>query len=149
MMWTECRECVVCTENPICVDDEWNHLSWRNDRATTFRSGYFGLTISTELLPERIESIVTAIRSAVTIPVWVKITGQSERVPDLAQSAFDAGADAVVMAGRLLGLIPDVDTFEPMLGTTLGVGGPWNLPLCVLKTSCRFYLVPESAKLAR
>jgi dihydroorotate dehydrogenase len=33
------------------------------------------------------------------------------------------------MAGRLLGMIPDVETFAPMLGTTLGVGGFWNLPL--------------------
>ena len=33
------------------------------------------------------------------------------------------------MAGRLLGLIPDVETFKPMLGTALGVGGYWNLPL--------------------
>jgi dihydroorotate dehydrogenase (NAD+) catalytic subunit len=85
--------------------------------------------VSTELSPERVGEIVRTVRAAVTIPLWVKITGQSERVPDLAQSAFDAGADAVVMAGRLLGLIPDIDTFEPMLGTTLGVGGPWNLPL--------------------
>jgi hypothetical protein len=38
----------VCTENPIGVDDERNHLSWRNDRATTFRSGYFGLAIQVE-----------------------------------------------------------------------------------------------------
>jgi dihydroorotate dehydrogenase (NAD+) catalytic subunit len=59
----------------------------------------------------------------------VKLTGQSERVPDLARAAFAGGADAVVMAGRLLGLIPDVESFEPMLGTTLGVGGFWNLPL--------------------
>jgi dihydroorotate dehydrogenase (NAD+) catalytic subunit len=85
--------------------------------------------VSTELLPERVGEIVKTVRAAIAIPLWVKITGQSERVPDLAQSAFDAGADAVVMAGRLLGLIPDIDTFEPMLGTTLGVGGPWNLPL--------------------
>jgi dihydroorotate dehydrogenase (NAD+) catalytic subunit len=85
--------------------------------------------VSTELLPERVGEIVRTVRAAVTIPLWVKITGQSERVPDLAQSAFDAGADVVVMAGRLLGLIPDIDTYEPMLGTTLGVGGPWNLPL--------------------
>jgi dihydroorotate dehydrogenase (NAD+) catalytic subunit len=34
-----------------------------------------------------------------------------------------------VMAGRLLGMIPDVETLEPLLGTTLGVGGFWNLPL--------------------
>ena len=33
------------------------------------------------------------------------------------------------MAGRSLGLIPDLETLEPMLGTTLGVGGFWNLPL--------------------
>jgi dihydroorotate dehydrogenase (NAD+) catalytic subunit len=105
--------------------------------------------VSTELLPERIEEIVRTIRAAVTIPVWVKITGQSERVPDLAQAAFAAGADAVVMAGRLLGLIPDVDTFEPMLGTTLGVGGPWNLPLtCHWLAMSRRRLGPQKSLIA-
>jgi dihydroorotate dehydrogenase len=105
--------------------------------------------VSTELLPERIASIVKAIRAAVAIPVWVKITGQSERVPDLAQAAFGAGADAVVMAGRLLGLIPDVDTFEPMLGTTLGVGGPWNLPLtCHWLAMSRRRLGPQRSLIA-
>jgi len=34
-----------------------------------------------------------------------------------------------VMAGRLLGFVPDVETMQPFLGTTLGVGGYWNLPL--------------------
>ena len=50
-------------------------------------------------------------------------------MPDLARAAFDAGADSVVMAGRLLGFIPDVETLAPMLGTSLGIGGFWNLPL--------------------
>lgn len=45
------------------------------------------------------------------------------------------------MAGRSLGLIPDVETLEPMLGTTLGVGGFWNLPL-----TCR-WLALSRAKL--
>lgn len=85
--------------------------------------------VSTELDPQRITAIVSAVRAAVTIPLWIKITGQSERVPELAAAAFAAGGEAVVMAGRSLGLIPDVETFEPMLGTTLGVGGHWNLPL--------------------
>jgi dihydroorotate dehydrogenase (NAD+) catalytic subunit len=105
--------------------------------------------VSTELLPERIEEIVRTICAAVTIPVWVKITGQSERVPDLAQAAFGVGADAVVMAGRLLGLIPDIDTFEPMLGTTLGVGGPWNLPLtCHWLAMSRRRLGPQKSLIA-
>jgi dihydroorotate dehydrogenase (NAD+) catalytic subunit len=85
--------------------------------------------VSTELDPERVRTIVAAVRAAIKIPLWVKLTGQSERIPDLARAAFAGGADAAVMAGRLLGLIPDIETFEPMLGTTLGVGGFWNLPL--------------------
>jgi dihydroorotate dehydrogenase (NAD+) catalytic subunit len=85
--------------------------------------------VSTELDPARVTEIVSAVRKAVSIPLWVKITGQSERVPDLAEAASRSGGEAVVMAGRLLGFIPDVDSFEPMLGTTLGVGGYWNLPL--------------------
>jgi len=85
--------------------------------------------VSTELEPAGVSAIVAAVRAAITIPLWVKITGQSERVPDLAAAAFAAGGEAVVMAGRLLGLIPDVETMEPFLGTTLGVGGYWNLPL--------------------
>lgn len=85
--------------------------------------------VSTELDPERVAMIVSTVRQAIGIPLWVKLTGQSERVPDLAASAFRAGGDAVIMAGRLLGLIPDVETMQPFLGTALGVGGYWNLPL--------------------
>jgi dihydroorotate dehydrogenase (NAD+) catalytic subunit len=85
--------------------------------------------VATELLPERVSYIVSMVRSAVAMPLWVKISGQSERVPELARAAFASGADSVVMAGRLLGLIPDLDTMRPVLDTTLGVGGHWNLPL--------------------
>src|ERR1700740_2628506 len=77
--------------------------------------------VATELLPERVTSIVRSIRTAVSLPLWVKITGQSEQVPELARAAFTAGADSVVMAGRLLGLIPDLDTMRPVLGPTFGV----------------------------
>ncbi|GAN81567.1 beta/alpha barrel domain-containing protein [Acidocella aminolytica] len=85
--------------------------------------------VATELDPKRVSEIVHATCSTVSIPVWIKITGQSERVPELAEAAFAAGAQSVVMAGRLLGLIPDLETMEPLLGTSLGIGGFWNLPL--------------------
>ena len=85
--------------------------------------------VSTELDPGNVSMIVSTVRKVISLSLWVKITGQSERVPDLAAAAFAGGGDAVVMAGRSLGLIPDVETLEPMLGTTLGVGGFWNLPL--------------------
>ncbi|WP_137929108.1 beta/alpha barrel domain-containing protein [Mesorhizobium comanense] len=85
--------------------------------------------VTTELSPERVGAIVARMRQAVSIPLWIKLTGQSERVPDLAEAAFAGGADSVVMAGRLLGFVPDIETLEPMLGTSLAVGGFWNLPL--------------------
>src|SRR3569832_945028 len=37
--------------------------------------------VATELLPERVTAIVRAVRNAVSMPLWVKITGQSERAP--------------------------------------------------------------------
>jgi dihydroorotate dehydrogenase (NAD+) catalytic subunit len=85
--------------------------------------------VATELSPMRVGEIVTQLRAVVSLPVWIKITGQSERVPDLTDAAFKAGAQSVVMAGRLLGMVPDLDSFAPVLGTSLGVGGYWNLPL--------------------
>lgn len=85
--------------------------------------------VSTELSPERVGTLVAAMRRTVSLPLWVKLTGQSERVPELAEAALGAGADAIVMAGRLLGMVPDLDSMAPMLGTSLGIGGYWNLPL--------------------
>jgi dihydroorotate dehydrogenase (NAD+) catalytic subunit len=105
--------------------------------------------VATELDPASVARIVSTVRNAVTIPLWVKITGQSERVPDLAAAAFEAGGEAVVMAGRSLGLIPDVETLEPMLGTTLGVGGFWNLPLtCQWLALTRAKLGPDKPLIA-
>lgn len=100
--------------------------------------------VSTELSPERITHLVTAMRGATGLPLWIKVTGQSERVPDLARAAFEAGADSVVMAGRLLGFLPDVETMEPLLGTSLGIGGFWNLPLtCHWLATSRLALGPD------
>ena len=105
--------------------------------------------VSTELDPRRITEIVSAVRAAVKLPLWIKITGQSERVPELAAAASAAGGDAVVMAGRLLGMIPDVETMQPMLGTSLGVGGYWNLPLtCHWLAQSRRKLGPDKPLIA-
>jgi len=85
--------------------------------------------VTTEFDPARATAMVAAVTGAVSLPVWVKLTGQSERVPDLVQASFDGGGAAVIMAGRLLGLLPDLETMKPALGTSLGIGGFWNLPL--------------------
>jgi len=85
--------------------------------------------VTTERAASKIQEQVAAICSQVRIPVWVKLTGQSENVAALAQAARDGGAAAVTMIGRMLGMLPDIETMAPALGTNLGYGGPWALPL--------------------
>lgn len=100
--------------------------------------------VSTELDPERIGQIVGAVAGAVSIPVWVKLSGQSERVPQLVAAAAQAGAASAIVAGRALGMLPDLDTMRPHLGTSCGYGGPWNLPLtCHWLAETRALLGPD------
>ena len=85
--------------------------------------------VTTERVAAKIREQVAAVCGAVKIPVWVKLTGQSENVTALAEAARDGGAAGVTMIGRMLGMLPDLETMAPTLGTNLGYGGPWALPL--------------------
>lgn len=85
--------------------------------------------VTTERAAARVREQVAAVCAAVSIPVWVKLTGQSEDVAALAAAAREGGAQAVVMIGRMLGMLPDLESQRPLLGTHLGYGGPWALPL--------------------
>ena len=99
--------------------------------------------VSTERATARVTEIIRAVCDAVDIPVWAKITGQSENVAALAQAARDGGAEAVVLMGRFLGMIPELDTQEPLLGTNLGTGGGWALPMtCYWLSKSRAHLGP-------
>ena len=76
-----------------------------------------------------IRDIITAVKEAVHIPVWVKLTGQSDDIPAMVKAAKDAGAASVTLMGRYMGFIPDLETGKPMLGTHAAYGGPWALPI--------------------
>jgi dihydroorotate dehydrogenase len=43
--------------------------------------------------------------------------------------ALAAGADAVCLATRAMGFMPDLDTRRPLLGTFAAIGGAWSVPL--------------------
>lgn len=102
--------------------------------------------VSTELSPERVGALTAMMVHALDIPVWIKITGQSERVPELAKAAFASGAESVVMAGRALGMVPDLETMAPILSTSGGIGGFWNLPLtCHWLANTRTLMGPSSS----
>ncbi len=76
-----------------------------------------------------IHDIITAVKDAVHIPIWVKLTGQSDDIPAMVKAAKDAGAQSVTLMGRYMGFIPDLETGKPMLGTHAAYGGPWALPI--------------------
>jgi dihydroorotate dehydrogenase len=78
---------------------------------------------------ERAFEVVARIRSAVRIPLLVKLTADGVALLATAWAARDAGADALVIAGRHLGFLPDPGTRRPVLGTYAAIGGGWALPL--------------------
>jgi dihydroorotate dehydrogenase (NAD+) catalytic subunit len=72
-----------------------------------------------------------AVREAISIPLTVKLTGESSDVLALARAAREAGADHVAMIGRHMAFMPDLETRRPVLGTFGAIGGPWGLPLAL------------------
>ena len=74
--------------------------------------------------PYRLTELVRRVR-AVTggMQLWVKLTGLSSNLPALAIAARHGGADAVGMMGRFMALVPDLETFAPVLGTSAAYGG--------------------------
>ena len=78
---------------------------------------------------DRVKGIVARIRREIKIPLWVKLTGQSEDVAALVQAAKEGGADAVIVMGRFMAMVPDIETRAPALGTVGAIGGPWALAI--------------------
>lgn len=98
-------------------------------------------TIMNETDPVGLGTLVSRVRAATPgMQLWVKLTGLSSNLPALAAASVTAGADAVVMMGRFMGLVPDIDTFAPVLGTSAAYGGPWALPIV-----CRFLALSRRA----
>ncbi len=94
-----------------------------------------------EVDPARLTALVARVRSATEgMQLWVKLTGLSSNLPALAVAARAGGADAVVMMGRFMAMLPDLDTLAPVLGSSGAYGGPWALPIV-----CRFLALSRRA----
>jgi len=90
--------------------------------------------ITQETDPARLRDLVARVRLETEgMALWVKLTGLSANLPALAAAARSGGADAVCMMGRFMAMVPDLDTFAPVLGTSAAYGGGWALPIV-----CRF-----------
>ena len=76
------------------------------------------------------ETVVRQLRAATTLPLWVKLTPNTGDLPEVAQAAEQAGADAVVVANTILAMAIDLQTFKPCLGNIMGgLSGPAIKPI--------------------
>lgn len=91
--------------------------------------------------PDRLADLVRRVRAVTEgMQLWVKLTGLSSNLPALALAARRGGADAVGMMGRFMALVPDLETFKPVLGTSAAYGGGWALPIV-----CRYLALTRRA----
>ena len=105
--------------------------------------------IALETEADRLQGLVAEVRAAIAVPLWVKLTGQTDDVVELAEAAHEGGADAVTLMGRHMAMLPDVETQTPMLGTMGAFGGSWALPLtCRWLALARERLGPDVSLLA-
>lgn len=69
--------------------------------------------------------VVSKVRRATHLPLWVKLTPNTEDIAAVARAAENEGADAVVVANTILAMSVNLKTFEPSLGGIMGgLSGP-------------------------
>ena len=76
---------------------------------------------SIALSPELTKDFTQAVKKAVKIPVFAKLTPNVANMVPIAQAAEQGGADALVMINTLRGLAIDIETGRPILSH--GIGG--------------------------
>ena len=90
----------------------------------------YGMEIGTD--PALVKSIVAAVKSAVNIPVWVKLTPNTHILQQIALAAQDGGADAIVAINTLKAMVISPEVAKPFLSNKFGgLSGPAVKPVGV------------------
>ncbi len=69
---------------------------------------------------ELVEEITREVKSAVEVPVWVKLTPNVTDITCIGLAAQRGGADAVVAINTLRGMAVDIESGYPILGNKFG-----------------------------
>lgn len=90
----------------------------------------FGMQLGCDVC--MVENITRAVKDAVSVPVWVKLTPNVTDIRDIGLAAQRGGADAVVAANTVKAIAIDIDTGYPILGNVFGgLSGPAIKPIAV------------------
>jgi dihydroorotate dehydrogenase (NAD+) catalytic subunit len=115
----------------LAGDVEAAGLRWLelNLSAPHAHDGIAGAAIERPSEAARAAELTGIVRAATALPLSVKLGIEHHDVTGLAAAVRAAGADVVVMTGRHMGFLPDLETRRPVLGSFGGYSGPWALPL--------------------
>lgn len=93
-----------------------------------------GATMVTQV-PEAVAEYTREIRSATTLPLFIKLTPNVADICEPALAAEEAGADAVSLINTLLGMAIHPETRRPRLANIVGgLSGPAIRPIAVKMT---------------
>lgn len=89
-----------------------------------------GLAFGTN--PDSAAEVVTAVKSATTLPVLVKLTPNTDIITQIAAVVAEAGADALTVVNTLKGTAIDITRRKPVLGNIVGgLSGPAIKPVAL------------------
>jgi len=73
-------------------------------------------------------NLIRNIKKQVSVPIIVKETPQLSNIVSSVGKVYEAGADAVTLTNRFLGLALDIEQGKPYIHGVGGCGGPWVKP---------------------
>ena len=82
----------------------------------------YGMEVGTD--PDMVKGIVSAVKDAVNIPVWAKITPNTHILDKIGKAVEDAGGDAIVAINTLKAMVIVPEFGKPLMSNkTCGLSG--------------------------
>jgi len=89
-----------------------------------------GLVFGTD--PDSAAGVVTAVKSATSLPILVKLTPNTDKITQIAAAVAEAGAEALTVVNTLKGMAIDIALRRPLLGNIVGgLSGPAIKPVAL------------------
>ena len=77
-------------------------------------------------------NVIKKLRSVTNFPLWTKLTPNTGEIIEVAQSAEEAGSNALVVTNTILAMKIDITTKKPTLGNVMGgLSGPVIKPVAL------------------
>ncbi|MCL0057986.1 dihydroorotate dehydrogenase [Dehalococcoidales bacterium] len=82
--------------------------------------------------PKSAAEVTAAVKTAISLPVLVKLTPNTSDIAEVAMAVAEAGADAISLINTLKGIAIDITRRKPLLGNiTGGLSGPAIKPVAL------------------